>query len=224
MVSALGACSLITSLSGLSDGAADASGPEAASGEAAAVDAGSDANPTADAATDGGTTDGGTTDGESEASLPNIHPAGTFESGTTCDPWGYFESTISWNDVAHTGKGSCRVCSVTGKTDGFTADDKGIIGSAPIGAVYHLSAWLRAAPGSSVATTGYVVLRTINFPSYDTIEGLSSDSVLLTDTWQKLDTTLTVNGAADALDVVIAGDYAADACFLFDDVVVERIK
>jgi hypothetical protein len=217
MVAALGACSLLTSVSGLSDGAdtlADANGSEAGSGEAGGLDASRDAEPTTDAAADG----------DAEASLPNLHPIGTFENGAKCEPWGFYFATLTRAAVGHTGQSSCRVCSITGQPDGFTADDKGILGPPTIGATYHLSAWLRAVPGSSVATTAFVVLHTIDLPSYAEREVSTSISEVLTDTWLKFEATLSVTTSADALDVVIAGDYAENACFLVDDVVVERIK
>ncbi|MDB4935498.1 MAG: hypothetical protein JWP87_2470 [Labilithrix sp.] len=215
---ALAACSLTTSLDGLSSsagfvtpdgeaGSADASGvPDAPGGGAPDASTGPDAR---DAAETGGT---------------NLHPAGTFEDGT-CAPWNSYQGTIGPSTTAHTGTRSCRACAKPSTTDIFSADDTGAPGPAIVGATYRAEGWVRTSPGDPAPPFVRLVLRNFKYQGNTFVDLESGDSPKLPidATWMKFEVVLTVTKAG-TLNVYLPGDAATGACFLLDDVVVQRIN
>jgi len=161
-----------------------------------------------------------TVDAGSDApSIVNLHPNGTFESSSS--PWIGYKGTIALDPTAHTGTGSLRACSGAG-SGVFTADDKGPIPNPINGATYRVSAWVRDAPSAPAASGLTLFLRTIA-GGIDQQQSMSSGAPL-TSAWQRLETTLLVSKPADVLNVYVGGNISSGACFLLDDVVVDRIQ
>jgi hypothetical protein len=60
--------------------------------------------------------------------------------------------------------------------------------------------------------------------NYTDIESQNSGGAPITATWTQLVTELTITKPGGTLNVYVAGDHVADACFLMDDIVVQRLK
>jgi hypothetical protein len=141
---ATSACSLVTSLDGLSSGIDATDGPRDAGAANDATDGPAEAEvapPPTDAADALAIQDAGARDDAG----PNLHPAGTFENGT-CDPWHGFQGSIGFVTLARTGGGACRACTASTTTDYFTADDNGATGADMVGATYRAEGWVRTDP------------------------------------------------------------------------------
>jgi hypothetical protein len=191
-------------------GASDATAPPA---DAAATDGGEGGGVTIDAneAGDGG---GG--------ALQNLHPFPGFE-GDGCVGWGTYKATLAASSVARTGAGSCRVC--TDGTDAiFTADDNGQI-ALTVGATYMAEVWVRSDPTKPASPFVGLTLRSRNDnpfaepeKNYEPLVGAPTAS------WQKITVTLKVTQPAQKVNIVVAGDTVANACFLMDDVALYRLE
>lgn len=208
------ACSLTTSLEGLSstvivvEANADASG---ATDGTASTD---DGSTRADAIADAG----------DAAGAPNLHPRGTFETGT-CGSWVGFQGTVAQDSNARTGSGSCLVCTGPMTTDYFTADDNGAPGPAVVGATYRAEGWVRSAPGKPNAGPVRLFLRnfTVVGGTFRGLESSASASSEVDAQWRSRATTLTVTKDGGKLNVFVSADHRSGACFLLDDVTVRRI-
>jgi hypothetical protein len=221
---ACSACSLLTSLDGLSDGAvggatSDARGDQSTtgSGDARSDATSGDAAKTLDAGGDS------VTDANDDAG-PNLHPNGTFESGT-CDPFGGYQGTVDVVTTAHTGIGACRACALPQTTDFFTADDNRATGPGVVGATYHVEAWVRADPTRPPPVDVRLYLRyAVDTNGMFVDHGSNYSPVVTLDaTWKRLETTYTFTQPGD-LNVFVGADTAPNACFLFDDVVLQRVN
>jgi hypothetical protein len=224
-LAACAACSLLTSVDGLSGGAAerDAAGSDASGdGPGANADA-TDALVTNDGAAGDGSTAG---DGGPDASVPvELHPNGTFEDGLA--PWGAYHGTVALDATARTGTKSLRPCAQPNPPADniFSGDDQGAVPNPVIGATYHASIWVRADPAASMAPSGVLLLfRTIQLPNFAEVEVKTTTPVTLDATWKKLEIDLPVTMPAKALNIAVIGQHAAGACFLVDDVSVVRIQ
>jgi hypothetical protein len=209
------ACSLLTDLDGYSGTvivvSSEGGGGDANGDANVNVDSSADTSPIADA-------------GQDEAG-PNIHPQGTFE-GTSCDPWVSYQGTLERVDVAHSGSGACRVCTKATTTDVFTGDDGGQPGPAIVGATYRARGWVRTAPSRVAPGNVALLLRsfTTEGGTFTDIESQNSGGTPITATWTQFATELTITKPGGTLNVYVAGDHVADACFLMDDIVVQRLK
>lgn len=222
-MAALAACSLTTSLDGLTSNVvyADAAGEgTGADGEALpdgslpGADAGTDAPATADA-------DGGTVAGV------NIHPQSTFETAdAACGPgWGTYQSSLEKNAVAHGGTASCRVCMNSGILDFYTADDGGSSGATTLGVRYRAEAWVRTAPGFPSPGPGRLFLRNFKVTGgFEDLESKSSDAVMLDFNWRLVSTELLITKPGGVINVFIGMDAVAGSCFLIDDVTLRRVN
>jgi hypothetical protein len=209
------ACSLLTSLDGLSsppgtgptNGDARADGELQGSGEASAD--GSSTGDALDASDDAGT---------------NLHPQPTFENGT-CAPWVGYQGTVEVVPTAHSGQGACRVCTKPTTTNFFTADDNRSPGPSVLGATYHAEAWVRNDPSAPAPPSVTLYLRnaTIVNGNFIDLESSSSPTTAIGATWRRFDANLTFTKPGD-LNVFISADTAPNACFLLDDVVLQRIE
>ena len=178
---------------------------------------------TASSALDAGVADAaasesGVADSGDGTGTPNLHPDGTFESG--CGRWQTVNGTETASGDAHTGSGSCRICS-TGP-GGFSFDDKGFLASPPPGR-YQASAWIRPAPGEPAPRSWGILLRTVDEPtgpSFAEVEKSASNPAVTTD-WAELTVALDVTKPADVLNVVVYTD--SSMCLLVDDVRAERV-
>lgn len=206
LVFASAACSLLTSL----DGFSDAPEPDAS----AAGDSSNDGAMRADATPVG--------DAGDEA-LPSLHPQGTFE-GSDCEPWSAYEGTLTHVATAHSGSGACRTCQVASAMDIFSGDDNGASGPGIVGATYRASAWVRTEPGRPAPPSVAITLRIVptNAP-FAELELMSSPEVAIDGTWKRIETTLTMTKAG-TLNVFVYGNVAPSSCFLFDDVVLQRLQ
>jgi hypothetical protein len=209
------ACSLSTSLEGFSSSVVyvESDGDATERGGEDVIDA------AADAPVDSNGLDAGDVSG-----APNLHPQSTFENGT-CAPWYGYQGATSFSATAHTGTGACRICTLPSTTDFFTADDTGVAGAAAVGATYRASAWARtdpAAPGPGPVT---VYLRSFAVPggTFTSLERGVSPSADLGSQWQRLEATLTITKPDGTINVFIGGAHRANACFLIDDVVLQRV-
>ena len=221
---ACSACSLLTSLDGLSDGAAlgvpaDAHTDGTATG---ATDAPSEAMTVVDAAQHD--VDAGSITDANDDAGPNLHPNGTFESGT-CDPFGGFQGTVDVVSTAHTGTGACRACTLPQTTDYFTADDNRAPGPGEVGATYHVQAWVRTDPSSPPPMDVSIYLRNatlVNGTFTEHGESMSAP-VTIDATWQRIETTYAFTQAGN-LNVFIGAGTAPNACFIFDDVLLQKVS
>jgi len=179
-------------------------------------DAGADSSATTDASASSAP------DIDADAGQPGIHPNGTFESG--CDAWYPFQSTLAPSGVARTGSGACLVCG-DGTDTYFSADDRGSISNPPVGAEYRVVVWVRAAPGRPPLARTSLTLRTINRTPFTVFEDAKAQLDAPDETWQKLETRLTVTKPAEALNVTLgAYNVSNPSCYLIDDVMLERIR
>jgi hypothetical protein len=217
---ATSACSLLTSLDGLSSGGALAVDGAAGAdvGTIAAIDASSDASTASDTSAASDALDGGDNAGV------NLHPQGSFETGT-CAPWVGFQGTVEVVPTAHSGSGACRVCNSPSTTDYFTADDNSTPGPGTIGASYRAEAWVRADPTAPAPPAVKLFLRNsaIVGGMFTELEGSSSAPIVVNATWQRLEVTLPYTKAGN-LNVFVGADAAPNACFVLDDVVLRRVN
>jgi hypothetical protein len=217
---ATSACSLVTSLDGLSNGADDAApdargdGPTAAS-EAAPPPVGRDASDELALAEDAGARDD---------AGPNLHSAGTFEDGT-CDPWTSYQGSLGLVTIAHTGSGACRTCTASTTTDFFTADDTGASGDDVIGATYRAEGWVRTDPSAPAPPDVRIFLRNASVAggSFVDLESSVSPAAPIDATWQHFETSLSITKQG-YLNVFIGATHAPSACFIIDDVTVRRVN
>lgn len=214
---ATSACSLFTSLDGLSGGSA-----------AVPFDgAGADVAVAADVLTDsdvGSTLDVRDADAGDDAG-PNLHPQGTFETGS-CDPWVSYQGSLDFASPGHTGSGACRACAAPGATSIFSGDDNGASGDAVLGATYHAEGWVRSAPNAPAPPNVALFLRsdTLQNGNFVQLELNESPEAPIDATWQRFETSLDITMPGGTINVFIAGPAAAGACFLFDDVVLRRVN
>ena len=204
------ACSLATSFDGLADPSLDAGPP---------VDGSDPSSPEAAALSDASEVpvDAGVEAGE------NIHPRGTFEDG--CVGWYNYQSTFSTGTLSHDTPGSCRVCSNSGAADDvFTADDDSQYIPPTVGAHYRAEAWVRADPSDAVTVPVWLVIRVANRDPFKEHETGRSANVLPNETWQRLEAEVEVVTPGAAIDVHVGGKRTPGACFLLDDVRVERLN
>lgn len=214
-----GGCSLLTSLEGFSSGSPDA-GP-APLADAATESGAETGTPPTDGGVDGAIPTDATVDTGTDAGPPpNIHPNGTFEA--SLDPWGAYQGTIAPDATAHTGARSLRVCGGT-NVDYFTADDNSALVGPSIGATYRAEGWVRTAPGAVTPPSINIFLRTVDLSrGFEVVELGQNEGAPLTSTWQKLSVTLKVTKPAERLGVFVGADWVAGACFLLDDVTLQR--
>jgi hypothetical protein len=214
------ACSLLNSVDGLTGGAGPALVPEGGEGGGGGLDATSNGDAVSDAAVEASLI----RDAGDEAGS-NLHPSGTFE-GPTCDPWSGYQGTVEKVTDARTGTGACRICTSPTTTDYFTADDKGQGGAATVGASYRAEAWVRTAPGKAVPGASSLFLRSFSTAGgqFTSLELENSPKKPLTDTWMKLEATLTITKPGGTLNIFVGADTNPGACMLLDDVYLERLK
>lgn len=173
--------------------------------------------------------DGGASVPEAGAPAPpspgtNLHPYGTFD--TSCDGWYASQSVTQLSATAHTPPGACQVCTASGATAYFGISDYGVVSKPPVGASYHVTGWLRAAPTQTPAKQLSVMLRTFDTSGgFAQIELAQSAELATVDTtWQKIEVTLEVTKPAEWLHVNFVGVPSGSQCFLVDDVVLERLR
>lgn len=217
MSACLAGCSLFVDLSGFSNGAIDRDAGVVESGAsrdaANAAESGEqdDARPTREASLN------------SDAGTPNLHPFGSFDTG--CGPWKGFHATVVGVQDGHLNPGSCRVCTDLGITDNFSADDFGAIAGPVVGATYRAEAWVSYASGANGTAEIGILMRTFNSsPTFAEVDKNQSGAIVSGSVWTKIETTLKVTSAAEKLNIVIVAPATPGACFLVDDVFVERIK
>lgn len=217
-LAALPACSLFSSLDDLSETVvyveAGADGPDGTSGGD-----GSGAN--------GGDTGSGSdgnmqiVDAGDDSGYPNLHPNGTFDVG--CQGWFPYNATLAADSTAHSGAGSCRVCSTVTSSDVATIDEAGVLVPVANGGVYVASAWFRVPDGVSGPSSGVkitLVTRAQGGADLDTQQG--SLSAIDATSWTQLKVQLTATQDAAKLRVWAGGKAQTSACFLIDDLRVER--
>jgi hypothetical protein len=153
-----------------------------------------------------------------------IHPSGTFETGK-CGAWTAYQGTVQQDGTARTGSGSCRVCTATATTDFFTADDKGSTGPALVGATYRAEGWVRSTPDKPTPGPVRLILRnfTVAGGTFTDLESTRSDPGYVEAPWHSRASTLTITKGGGKLNVVVSGEHRSGACFLLDDVTVQRI-
>jgi len=221
---ACSACSLLTSLDGLSDGARSGVPTDADARTDANATGSPDATNEATAADAHDALDAGTVTDANDDAGPNLHPNGTFESGT-CDPWTGFQGTVDAVSTAHTGSGACRACTLPQTMDYFTADDNRAPGPAEVGATYRVQAWVRTDPSSPPPVDVRIFLRNatdVNGTFMDLGQNMSP-AVTIDATWQRLETTFTFTQPG-SLNVFLGATTATGACFLFDDVLLQKVN
>jgi len=152
----------------------------------------------------------------------NLLPSGGFEDG--CGTWAGFQATLSSDPTARTGSKSCRICMDPGVDDVFSASDDGAIEHPPIGALFRAEAWVRTAPGAAAPPDAALLARTFNAAPFTEIEKNQGASSAVGETWSKVEATLKINLVADRFHVSVGASAAPGACFLVDDVVVERVE
>jgi hypothetical protein len=218
--SSLGACSLVTSLDGLSSGAADSDATTPEAGDGSSVDTrGPDGAPV-----DAPGVDGGARDGAPDAAPPaNLAPNPGFETGKpSCAPWAGYENTLVSVSPGRSSATACLVCSKPGAP--FFTIDGDVVDAPPIGARYRAEAWVRApADGPRPEAVG-AHLRTYNLNGgfQDVEQGVGRETAV-TSSWVLITTTLTVTKPAPHLDFYIAGSPGGESrCFVVDDFVVVR--
>ncbi len=153
--------------------------------------------------------------------LLNLHPEGTFETG--CSRW-RGNATHAASTTARTGSASCLVCANANAPPApfFSIDDLGLSGPATPGATYRAGGWARLAPGTIGPGPVALTLRNLSSDGKN-LESLSSADTRLSTEWQRFESTLSITKSGGKVDVYIAADYVPGACFLLDDVVVERV-
>ena len=205
----LAACSL-TSLDGLTS-------PASAATEGGSVDGAFDASladGVSDAPIDVSKLDAG------DAAGVNLYPrGGTLD--TSCEPFVGFQGTVTPTSTARTGAGACRVCTNPMTTDYFTADDGGEFGAVAVGERYRARVWVRAEVGAPAAPGVTLHLRTVT-PPFNTVTNDMSPTASIDATWKQLETTTTVTEAS-RVNVYVAAGHAPGACFVLDDVTLERL-
>jgi hypothetical protein len=216
VASTTSACSLLTSLDGLSGSPAS----DVPDGDARAD---VDATGSTDAASDTSATSDALDAGDDAG--PNLHPQGTFETGT-CDPWVGFQGTLEIVSTAHSGNGACRACTKPSTTDFFTADDNGAPGPGELGATYRAQVWVRTDPTAPAPPTATLFLReaSIASGSFVQLQLNSTPEVPIDATWQRLETTLTFMNPDGYMNLFVGAPASPNACFLLDDAVLQRVK
>jgi len=189
----------------------------------------------ADAATiDGG--DGGVTDAASSLDVvsdgtPAASDGGNYfanggfeEPGPGCGGmWGAtgFNSTLEQSNEHNTGSHSCKVCSKTLGTTGFTLDPGDIIKSAQSGETYELSVFMKIYSMTGSQLLGDVVIRVAQ-PSDggEALDTSPNNAAVIDDTWRlhQLKYTLRASGPLNAY-VSFGG---AEGCVLIDDLRLRR--
>lgn len=219
---ATSACSLLTSLDGLSSGGDAGEGPSPDAAADHSAEGGADAAPPfkADAADALPTEDAGARDDAG----PNLHPAGTFENGT-CSPWQGFQGSVGPISIAHTGSGACRACTASTTTDYFTVDDGGASGDDVVGVTYRAEGWVRTDPSTPAPPDVRFFLRNASIATgtFVTLESSMSPAAAIDATWQHFEATLSVTKQG-YLNVFVGGTHAPSACFILDDVTVRRLN
>jgi hypothetical protein len=209
-------CSALVSVDGLT-------GP-AASADADAAPA-EDGSPLDGTPTDATATDSTTTDGAADADThvaPNLLDESSFENGCT---WNGFQgSSATDTATARTGTKSCRICTSPTTADYFTGNSNFTDVGPVVGATYHAVGWVRSAPGAAAPPGGVrLTFRTLDPVPFTPIEGSATPFISFTAAWQKLEVSFTVTKPAANMDVYIATDTAPGACFLIDDVWLEKL-
>jgi hypothetical protein len=171
---------------------------------------------------DGGGGDAGEAGlGDGGASSENLHSYGTFEEG--CGAWNGLHSTRASDPLARSGSQSCRVCA-TGEGAFFTVGDRGFLAAPPPGR-YRAEAWIRAAPGAPAPVKAFLHLRTFRqTPDFEVVETKTGPFDGPDDVWRRAELVLAVTQPAERLNVYVAAEVAAGACFLLDDVIVVRLE
>ena len=150
---------------------------------------------------------------------PNLVPDGTFDS--VC-PLGTFQGTVASDGTARRGAKSCRVCTLPATPDYFTAGSFASSGPA-VGSTYHAEIWVRTAPGAATPPGILLHLRTSNDAPFVQIQKSMTSPRTIDATWQKIEITLQPTIAAARMDLFFGSDTAVGACFLVDDVWLERL-
>ena len=161
-------------------------------------------------------------------SVTNLLPAdqSAFEIGD-CGSSGRYESKLEASNVPRSGARSCKVCRAPGSTDEqLWSIDNGFDAKPREGQEYRAEAWVRRPPGSTDQLRVALSIRTVNDP-FDQVEQVETDTIVLTDEWQRLATTLPLTKRADFMDVFVYAVYedgTVNRCFLVDDLVVWQTK
>jgi len=186
-----------------------------------ASDAGRDAPSTAPAETPGAESLTPSVPEAPESISPVVDPpllAWSFEPASAdCNGWPVLGADAIRASPAHSGTYSCKVCS-NGSADGLGLMRE--LGAVPAGR-YVLSAWVRkriqnAAPGEALARI-----------EADTPVGVTSSivtpSVSVREEWDRVETTIDLDGGASAVRVTIGAATAeTDHCLFIDDVTLVR--
>ncbi len=211
------ACSALVDLDGLAgpaDAASSAEGGTATDGSGP-PDSGDKDSTTTDATTDAAA--------DADTHLgPNLLDDSSFEDECT---WNGYQGTRSTDSTARTGTKSCRICTAPLTTDYFTGNSLFTAAAPVVGATYHAVAWVRAAPGAALPPGAVLNLRTLYPSPFTGVERASTSPSLtpLTDTWQRMEITLAVTKPAAQMDGYVGSDTAPGACFLVDDVWLEKL-
>jgi hypothetical protein len=171
------------------------------------------------------------TDARVDAAVTNLHPQGSFGGGD-CRPWLEYQATLTYDNRGFSKAGSCQVASNNlDSTRYFAADDHTYRASntsrlpVELSKTYRVSAWVKNCLNQLVADTVAINARILksNLP-YNELQNNPSLAVKPTGNWQRVAINITVDKPGD-LNVVLVGlaPTASGACFLFDDVVVERV-
>ena len=115
--------------------------------------------------------------------------------------------------------------SVAGTMTTFSADDNLSPGSAIIGASYRARAWARTDPGGGMPGPIQLGLRTVNKDNgfVVVVDSSLAPPVTLDATWRQLEVTLATT-ARGFLNVTARATTVPCACFLLDDVVLQRTQ
>ena len=86
-------------------------------------------------------------------------------------------------------------------------------------------AWVRRAPGASTPVGALLFLRTSNATPFAQVDGANTGPMALpfTDTWQRMEITMKSTMPAGQMDVFVGSDTVPGACFLLDDVWLEKL-
>lgn len=208
---ALAACSVLTSVDGLSGGP----------GESQAIDAGVDVATTGDATSDAGESklDGGdasdASDAPLDAPLTNLLPQGTFEDGAdACTRFmALTEVDVTRVSGGHEGAFACRLCAKSTVTAAYDFYGQLLPASTSIGDRYQTRIWARSVTGAATIES-----RIRGYDQGAFAQETSSNNVALDTTWKEVVVTHAITMATTRINAVLFGNSPdPGTCVLIDD-------
>jgi hypothetical protein len=164
---------------------------------------------------------------DANTSVVNEHPQGSFD-GPDCLPWeGYMGTLALVQTEGVSVRGSCWADSTAPDENRFFAmNDLGAFGPVSLGTRYQISAWVKNCPNKTAATSININPRIVTFGRpYMILASNESVPMAPTNDWKVVSKSITV--ASDGkLEIVVGGlaPTSQGACFLVDDVVVQKVN